>query len=116
MCIRIIHKDAEVKYNSKKPLEQQLYGSEQVVIKYEPKDRDIDIFVGEVERLCKTGICINTNIKVLHNDNLKGAKAKKLMGRLSKDLNLNEAIKILVTMQSETNKKLEALSTFCNRK
>lgn len=116
MCIRIIHKDAEFKYNSKKPLEQQLYGSEQVVIRYEPKDRDIDIFVGEVERLCKTGVCINANIKVLHNNHLKGAKAKKLMDRLSKDLNLNEAIKILVTMQSETNRKLEELSTFCSKR
>lgn len=115
MCIKIVHKDAEVKYDSKKPLEEQLCGSERVVIRYEAKDTDIPVFVDEVERLCKTGISLNTHVKVIHNDHLKGQKAKKLMGRLMKDLDLNEAIKILVNLQSGTDKKLEEMASFCKR-
>lgn len=116
MCIRIVHENEEVKYDSSKPLEQQLHGSKSVIITYESKDSDINTFVDEVERLCRTGICINTDIKVIHNNHLKGIKAKKLMKRLTKDLDLNEAIKILVTMQSEMNKKLEMLSSFCTKR
>lgn len=116
MCIRIIHENEEVKYDSSEPLEQQLLGSKRVVVTYEPKDRDIDRFVAEVERLCKTGVSISANVEVVHKNSVGGAKAKKLMKRLTKDLELNEAIKILVTMQSEMNRKLEVLSTFCAKK
>jgi len=116
MCIRIIHENEEVKYDSSRPLEEQLLGSKSIIVTYDSKDSDIDVFVGEVERLCKTGVCLDTNVKVIHNNHLKGAKAKKLMERLSKDLELNEAIKILVTMQSEMNKKLEKLSSFCTNR
>lgn len=116
MCIRILHDNEEVQYDSSKPLEQQLCGSKSVVVTYDPQDRDIPRFVDEVERLCKTGIKIDARVEVVHNDNLQGAKAKKLMKRLMKDLELNEAIKILVTMQLEMNKKLEKLSTFCTNR
>lgn len=116
MCIRIIGQNTEAKYDSKRPLEEQLCGSEQIVIRYEPKDADIPKFVDEVERLCKTGISFNTNVNVVHNNHLKGAKAKKIMNKLMKDLNLNEAIKILVSLQSETDKTLESLSNFCQKR
>jgi len=116
MCVRIIHENEEVKYDSSKPLEDQLCGSKSIVVTYDNKDNDIPRFVDEIERLCKTGIKIDARVKVIHNDNLQGVKAKKLMKRLIKDLKLNEAIKILVTMESEMDKKLEVLSNFCARK
>lgn len=116
MCIRIIKSDEEIKYDSSKPLEEQLCGSQHVVINYEPKNTDIDRFTEEVERMCKMGTSINVNVQVMHNNNIKGIKAKKRVGRLMKDLELNEAVKLLVNLQSNTDKKLEELADFCHKR
>jgi len=115
MCIRILGKDSDTKYDSSIPLEQQIKNSEKVVVNYEPKDTDINKFMDEVERLCKQGISTNISVEVSHNNHLTGARTKKQMKRLMKDLNLNEAIKLLVTLQSTTDKTLEELSEFCKR-
>lgn len=113
MCVKIIGLNSENKYNSKIPLEEQLYNYSKVVIKYESKDPDIDKFLNEMERCCKTGISLNINVDVIHENNIKGAKAKRQVKRLLKDLNVNEAIKLLVDIQYKTNKTLEEMSNFC---
>lgn len=117
MCIRIIGLDSDVKYNSEKPLEEQIVGSKEVVIKYDPKDTDIDKFLCEMERLCSNGVSLGTDLRVdvIHNNHLSGVKAKKQVKRLNKDLNLNEAIKLLTSLQSKTDKTLEELSNFCRK-
>lgn len=114
MCIRIIGSGSEDKYNSEIPLENQIQDKE-VIIKYDPKDPDIDKFLCEMERLCSNGISANVKVDVIHNDCLNGIKAKKQIKRLSKDLNLNEAIKLLTTLHSKTDKALEELSLFCQK-
>ncbi|HXN74923.1 MAG TPA: hypothetical protein VN855_00340 [Candidatus Acidoferrum sp.] len=44
MCIKLLSSGLEVKYDSAKPLEQQLQGCEKVIINYEPKDPDMGVF------------------------------------------------------------------------
>lgn len=115
MCIRIKGYDSEIKYNSKTPLEDQLIGRQEVIIKYDPKDPDMDRFLVEMERLCRQGISTNVKIDVVHNNFFKGIKAKKQISRLNKDLSLNEAIKILTNLQSTTDRVLEELSVICRK-
>jgi hypothetical protein len=112
MCIKI----DQLKYDTKRPLEDQLRNSEKVVINYDPKDPDMDHFLGEMERLVKTGISCNVSLDIAHNNFLKGAKAKKQIKRLKKDLDLNEAIKLLVNIHSELDKQLEKISSLCRER
>ena len=112
MCIKI----DQLKYDTKRPLEEQLKNSEKVVINYDPKDPDMDHFLGEMERLVKTGISCNVSLDIAHNNFLNGARAKKQVKRLKKDLDLNEAIKLLVTLHSELDKKLGNMSAFCRER
>ena len=116
MCIRIKGLDSDIKYNSGTPLEQQIDDSKEVVINYDPKDPDISKFICEMERLCRTGVSTNVKVDFVHNNYLKGIKAKKQVNRLTNDLSLNEAIKILTNLQSNTDKALEELSSFCKNK
>ena len=116
MCIKILNCNSSLSYDSSKPLEDQLKNADEVVIKYDPKDPDMDRFIEEMERLAKTGISCNVSLDVAHNNNIKGAKAKKQIKRLRKDLDLNEAIKILVNIHSELDKQLEAISLFCHKR
>lgn len=113
MCIKILRSKEEFSYDSEKPLEEQIKGSRQIIVNYEPFDPSIDKFLDEVERLCKNGITANLNIKFNHNNNLKGIKIRKEMLKLSRDLDINEIIKIMVIAQAEADKKLEELSGIC---
>lgn len=113
MCIKIVTSTEEISYDMERPLEDQIRGSRRIVVNYEPFDPTIDKFLDEVERLCKNGVTANLNIKFNHNNNLIGAKIGKEMTKLSKDLDINEVIKLMVTAQAEADKKLEELSSIC---
>lgn len=116
MCIKILNFDASLKYDSSVPLEEQLKDAQEVVIDYDPKDPDMDVFLDEMERLAKTGISCNVRLAVSSNRHIAGAKAKRQISRLKKDLDLNEAIKILVNIHSELDKTLESISIFCHKR
>lgn len=113
MCIKILNCGLECAYDAERPLEEQLSDSSEVHINYEPKDPSMDRFLGEMERLCKTGISATVNVKISHNDYLSGVKAKKQIRKFNKDLNLNEAIKLLTKLHSTIDKSLEELSNAC---
>lgn len=113
MCIKILKSEEEVSYDANRPLEDQIKGSKQIVVNYEPCDPSIDTFLDEVERLCKNGITASLNIKFNHNNHLNGAKMGKEMAKLSKDLDLNEVIKLMVTAQADVDKKLGEMSGIC---
>ncbi len=113
MCIKIVRLKEEVSYDMSVPLEEQLRGSKQVIINYEPKDPSIDRFLDEMERLCKKGISASVNIKFNHNNNLLGAKIRNKISKLSEDLDINELIKIITITQAETDKKLEEITKLC---
>lgn len=116
MCIRIIKPGKEIKYDSSRPLEEQLCDSQHVVINYEPRNSDIDRFSDELERLCRVGTSINVSVDVNYDNYFKGAKAKKRIGRLLRDLDLNETVKALVTLQAGIDKKLEELANCCHKR
>jgi site-specific recombinase XerC len=116
MCIRIYNSDLGAKYDSSVPLDMQIQSADRIVVKYEQKDPDIDKFLSEMERLCRTGVSANVNVEVVHNNHLKGAKALKQVKRLMKDLNVNEAIKLLVNLQQKTDIALEELATYCQKR
>lgn len=113
MCIKIIRADDEIKYDISKPLEDQIKGSKQIIVDYEPNDPSLEKFLDEIERFCHTGISRTFNIKVKHNNNVMGAKVNNIIKECAKDLNLNEVIKSLVNSFSETDKKLEEIATIC---
>lgn len=116
MCIKIINSNAEAKYDSERPLEDQLHGSKEIVIRYEPRDSDMDKFLTEIERFCKMGISTGVTVKVLHSNNIKGAMAKRQVSRMMRDLDLNEAIKILVSLHSKYDRTLKEMSEICKGK
>jgi len=113
MCIKIVVSKKEVKYDVKRPLEEQIVGSSQIVINYEPKDPSIDKFLDEVDRLCKNGISAKLNIKINTNSHILGMKSKKEIFKIAKDIEINEVIKIMTTMQAEADKKLEEMVNYC---
>jgi|SRR5581483_1379266 len=113
MCIKIVRTKEELVYDSSKPIEEQIRGAKQIVINYEPSDPDLNRFLDEVERLCKTGVSAQMNIKVVHNDYLNGAKTKKEILHMVNDLKFNEVIKAMVKGQHETDKRLEELLNLC---
>jgi sugar-specific transcriptional regulator TrmB len=114
-CIKIIDSDSETNYQIGVPLEEQIHDSQKVVIDYDPKDEAIDYFLLDMKRLCNTGINADFKVDVIPNNCLNGMKVKKQLKRLTKDLHLNEVIKLLTLLQSKTDKVLEELSGFCNK-
>jgi hypothetical protein len=116
MCIKILQDDNIAKYDTKRPLEDQLAGSQEVLIDYDPKDCfAVDQFICEMKRLRDTGVSFVPTIKVQHNNHIHGMQTKKNILKLSKEMGINEVIKLLVTLQHKTDKTLEELSIFCNR-
>lgn len=115
MCVKIINNGLVTKYDVGKPLEVQLLNSDRVVINYEPADADINTFVREMKRIAVKGISTTVNLEISHNNHLKGIKTKKQLNRLVKNIEVNEAIKLLVTLQSNTEKALEEMANFCKR-
>ena len=115
MCIKIIKDDLEIKYNPEIPIEQQLKGSEEIYIKYDSSDKTIGRFLSEMEKICAMGLNLDVKINFTNNDSIQGAKTKRKIKKIKKDLNLNEAIKILAILQSKTDETLKELSNFCRK-
>lgn len=113
MCVKIFTKNVEKHYDTNKPLEEQLEGCKKIVVKYEPKDKSIPVFMKELERFAKHGIDAALNIQVIHNDNVSGAKTSKAVKKLKNDISVNELIKTFVLAHKEADKKLEELLNHC---
>lgn len=113
MCVKIVRLKETKPYDVNRPLEEQLRGSKQVVVNYEPKDPSIDRFLTEVERLCKNGVTASLNIQFNHNNYVKGKRLQKEVQKLAEDLDLNEVIKFMVTAQAEADKKIEEMLQLC---
>jgi len=116
MPIRIITAESEVKYNASVPLENQINGGERIIVRYEKKNPDIGKFVREIERLSRNGISANISVEVLHSDDLQGAKTKKLVKKLVKDLDINEVIKLLTNFHHTSDKRLGELAIYCQKR
>ena len=114
MCIKIVNDGQEIPYDMFKPLEDQMVGCKQIIVDYEPYapyDKEVDVFLKEVQRFAKTGIDANLNIKVIHNNNLTGFKNKKKIKQATNAIALNDIIKLMVNYHSDADKKLKELAS-----
>lgn len=116
MCIKIVRTKEEFSYDPSKPIEDQIKGSKQILIDYKPNDTSLEKFLDEVERICKSGFSAHMNIKVVHNNFVKGMRVKKRTGQLSNGIDLNDVMKKMALMQSDMDKHLEELSNICFKK
>lgn len=114
MCVKIVRVKETREFDVNVPLEEQLRGSKQVVVNYEPQDLSIERFLSEVERLCKSGISASLNIQFNHNNQLSGVKVQKRLSKLAKDLDINELVKFMVGAQADADKKIEEMLNLCN--
>lgn len=115
MCVKILKENLELKYDPKIPLEKQIDGSEEIFINYDSSDESISRFLSEMERICSIGLNLNVKINFVNENFIDGARTKRKIKKIKKDLNLNEAIKILTGLQSKTDKTLKELSAFCRK-
>jgi hypothetical protein len=113
MCVNIVTQKRKIKYNTDKPLEEQIGKCNRVVVDYNQEDKDVLIFMKELERIVKNGISVDLNVQVIHNDNIKGFRAKKRIDKLKNDLDINDIIKYMVKSQKEVDEKLNDLINCC---
>ena len=113
MCITIVRSHEEVEFEPSQPLEYQVRGAKQVVISYDPDDGGIQSFMEQMDRIVKTGVSCQMNIKVKSNNSLKSYQFERRVEEASKDLDLNEVVKTLVSNHLETDRKLSEISEMC---
>jgi hypothetical protein len=113
MCITIVRSHEEVEFEPSQPLEYQVRGAKQVVISYDPDDNGIRSFMEQMDRIVKTGVSCQMNIKVNNNSYLNGQKLDRQLKKLSVDLDVNEVVKVLVNNHLETDRKLNEISEMC---
>lgn len=113
MCIKILRSHGEFEFEPTEPLEYQIRGAKQVVIDYDPSDSRIECFMAEMDRIVKTGVSCQMNIKVNSNNYIKGHQFKKKIEDASKKLDLNEVVKIIVNTHADADRKLSEMSEMC---
>jgi hypothetical protein len=116
MCVKIICSDHEHEFSVSIPLEFQVIGATEIIVNYDPLDPKIDSFVNEVERMVKTGISCNVDIKVNANNLILGMRLERQMGRLKEKLDVNEAIKEICRSHSYACSRLDELSGMLSEK
>jgi hypothetical protein len=113
MCVKIIKDQFEVAYDVTKPIEEQISGSDQVVVNYDPNDASIEKFLQEMERLCNSGACASFGVEFNYKDSLNGFKVRKQIKEFHKGMAINDLISRIVLMQAETDKKLSEITKAC---
>lgn len=114
MCVKIVNASQEIPYDASRPLEEQITGCEQIVVNYEPFDKNVEALVKEVERIARTGVDTKLIIKVNHNDHIFGFRVKQQLKRATSDITLNEIIKLMVLSHRSIDRQLEDLANTFN--
>jgi cell fate (sporulation/competence/biofilm development) regulator YlbF (YheA/YmcA/DUF963 family) len=115
MCIKIVHSHQEVEFEPTEPLERQVKGARQIIIDYSPDDARIQSFMDQMDRIVKTGVSCQMNIQVKPNNTLNAYRFERKVEKAKKELDLNQAVAMLVKNQSETDQKLCELESICSR-
>jgi len=113
MCIKIVRSHDQFEFDPSEPLEYQIKGAKQVVIDYSPDDSRIQSFMDQMDRIVKSGIGCQMNIEVNSNNSLQCYRFERQIEEASKDLNLNEAIKVLTLCHQEADRKLSEMKQIC---
>jgi hypothetical protein len=115
MCVKIVRNKETVEFDPSQPLEEQVRGCKQVVINYKPEDSQLQSFMEQFDRIIKTGVGCQMNIKFSANNTLDGIRTERKIDHLSKALEFNEVIRAVATIHHETDKQLTELSQLCIR-
>lgn len=113
MCIKIVRSHDQFEFDPSKPLEYQVKGAREVVIDYNPDDSRIQSFIDQMDRIVKNGVGCQMNIKVNSNNSLKSYQFERRIAEASRNIEVNEAISMLVRNQLETDNKLQDMQQLC---
>lgn len=116
MCITIFTSDEQRPYDMGHPLEEQLNGCKEITIDFRPHDPSVEKFLDEIERFASRGLTYKLNIKVIHNNEILGAKIKRQVKKVETSLTVNELIKLMALTYDIADRKLEEISNFCMEK
>lgn len=108
MCIKIKNNVEEIEFDKNKSLKDQISKNSQIVINYQPEDKDIPYFLQEVEKLIKAGDGSDLHIKVLRGN---GSKRRTLKG----DITIEELMQSLNRIHEKVDKKLKEMAKYCNK-
>jgi hypothetical protein len=113
MCIKIVTSHDQFEFDPSEPLEYQVKGAREVVIDYSPDDSRIQSFIDQMDRIVKNGVGCQMNIKVNSNNSLKSYQFERQVAEASRNLEVNEAISMLVRNHKDVDKRLENMTQLC---
>ena len=111
MCVKLLKDDQIIEYDCEKPLTEQVSGVSEILVNYQPNDREVKKFLSEMQRCAQTGTNPNVKVRVEYNGMLDGYKTKKQFVKAMNDITLNEIIKLIALMQRSIDKSLEEIAT-----
>lgn len=112
MCVEIYKPESKQSYKPELPFEEQVMGSQEILIDCEPNCPKVAKFLDEVERICKNGQSLPIQIRLADNSNLKLFKKAK---QLNQDLLVNDIIGQAVLIHKNADTKLKELSDMCSK-
>lgn len=110
MCVKIIGPENEYEFDPSQPLEEQIKDAKEVFVSYNPKDSKIPSFIRELDKLCINGTSCKLSFKFKANNNLEGFRMERQLEKIRQNFEVNEIVRSLVTMYTNTDKKLEEIS------
>lgn len=113
MCVKLIKNNEEHEYDCNKTLQEQAIGCTEILVNYQPNDKEIEKFLQEMQYCVKSGYNPDIAVKVEYGDFLMGYKTNKEIVRALNDIQVNEIIKLIALSQHGTDKKLEEISMMC---
>jgi hypothetical protein len=116
MCVKLLKDSQLIEYDCSKPLAEQVKGCSEVLVNYQPNDREVSTFLAEMQQCAKTGVNPNIKVRVEYNDMINGYKTKKQFVKAMNDITLNEVVKLLALMQRSIDRSLEELSETCSNR
>jgi len=113
MCVKLLKDSQLIEYDCGKSLVDQVNGCQEVVVNYQPNDKEVEKFLSEMQTCVKNGVNPNVKVRVEYNNFLHGYKTKKQFTKAIHDINLNELVKLLTLTQHSIDKSLEELAETC---
>lgn len=108
MCVKIKTLSNSTLYRSDIPLVDQIKESNEILVYYKmEKDEDVELFIEELERMLRSGVDFDMKVKVIHNNHLNGARAKKKIERLLKGFQVNTVVKHAVKNHANIDRELK---------
>jgi hypothetical protein len=116
MCVKLLKDDQILEYDCERPLTEQVNGVREVLVNYQPNDKEVKSFLSEMQKCAKNGTNPNVKVRVEYNSLIDGYKTKKQFVKAMNDITLNEIIKLIALMQRSIDKSLEEIAnTMANR-